>query len=504
MKKAIVFLSAVLALVACSKEIPVTDNYGTPEAPDTKPGTIDPSKLVFDITVNCDSDTKGVKTGWEDGDKIYVTFSYNPRQYVIMTYSEETGWTYTDKDGGTDYTYLELDTTGLYNRATAIHYPSYLHNAPPVITSSAYFVFPDAQKGYFMSCEDVPYTVTSSGPEGLPTLSVTLDMRVPEGLVQFYIDPESTSPSPSGAFVMTVSHVAPVAFHHFYPGGNVYSRVAGEIYGTTDVLYYFDPAAAGHFIPAIETTIGGESGYYFWGILDDECRNKPTDFEFQLVEVDRQYGYAMNSINKTITNKSISTAAIKLDMNNNVRKEQAVSLGFGPRWATGNLNWETGWFGGREFSIADPDKPGKYFCWRRGEDSSSIFADLPEVDAATQYLGSPWRTPTYQEFIDLKSKGKDHWWLTFPDGSRGHMFAGSNGLSVFFLCQGYKENGSLVHFNDVEVSNNWGWYWSSRSCDGEDDKAYFLRLDNTIHTVNGYGLDIYDMKCAMAIRPVHD
>jgi len=84
------------------------------------------------------------------------------------------------------------------------------------------------------------------------------------------------------------------------------------------------------------------------------------------------------------------------------------------------------------------------------------------------------------------------------------MFAGSNGLSVFFLCQGYKENGSLVHFNDVEVSNNWGWYWSSRSCDGEDDKAYFLRLDNTIHTVNGYGLDIYDMKCAMAIRPVHD
>lgn len=31
----------------------------------------------------------------------------------------------------------------------------------------------------------------------------------------------------------------------------------------------------------------------------------------------------------------------------------------------------------------------------------------------------------------------------------------------------------------------------------------FLRLDNTIHTVNGYGVDIYDMKCAMAIRPVY-
>lgn len=255
MKKAIILLSAVFALVAaCSKEMPVTETPDTSDVPFTS--TIDPSKLVFDITVNCDTDTKGVKTGWEDGDKIYLTFSYNPQQYVIMTW-DGTGWTYTDKDGGTEYANLDLDTTGLYNRATAIHYPSYLHNAPPVITSSAYFVFPDAQKGYFMSCEDVPYTVTSSGPEGLPTLSVTLDMRVPEGLVQFYIDPKSTSPSPSGAFVMTVSHVAPVAFHHFYPGGNVYSRVAGEIYGTTDVLYYFDPAAAGHFIPAIETTIGG-------------------------------------------------------------------------------------------------------------------------------------------------------------------------------------------------------------------------------------------------------
>ena len=79
MKKNILFMAAVLAFAACSKDFK--------ESPITNDGSIDASKLVFNITV--DSPTKAMKTAWESGDDVYVFFEDNTSQYVKMTYDGE-------------------------------------------------------------------------------------------------------------------------------------------------------------------------------------------------------------------------------------------------------------------------------------------------------------------------------------------------------------------------------------------------------------------------------
>ena len=65
MKKSILFMGCLALLMAgCSKEQDVKE----PRQEEA------PRHLAVNITVNHDSDTRAVKTGWESGDKIYVFF----------------------------------------------------------------------------------------------------------------------------------------------------------------------------------------------------------------------------------------------------------------------------------------------------------------------------------------------------------------------------------------------------------------------------------------------
>ena len=59
MKKTIIILSALAALVACNKE-------------NTQPES---TPTVFNITITREDDTKAVKSAWEDCDVVYVFFS---------------------------------------------------------------------------------------------------------------------------------------------------------------------------------------------------------------------------------------------------------------------------------------------------------------------------------------------------------------------------------------------------------------------------------------------
>jgi hypothetical protein len=68
MKKTFLILSGLALLTAgCNK----VGTVGTP-AEET---TMESSRhLTVDITVNKEGDTRSVKTGWEEGDKVYVFF----------------------------------------------------------------------------------------------------------------------------------------------------------------------------------------------------------------------------------------------------------------------------------------------------------------------------------------------------------------------------------------------------------------------------------------------
>lgn len=90
MKKSLFFISCLSLLIAgCSSK-----DTNTPEEA-IEPGV---RHLTVDIAVNCETpDTKAVKTGWEEGDKVYVVFDDHfgegsTAYYMTMTY-DGSSWT---------------------------------------------------------------------------------------------------------------------------------------------------------------------------------------------------------------------------------------------------------------------------------------------------------------------------------------------------------------------------------------------------------------------------
>jgi len=95
-------------LVSCAKEV-LSPEKETPQK--------DGVPMTFNVTV---LETKAAKTGWVDGDKIYVFFSGLETKYLVMTYSTGTGWS--DASGGGDL--LDTDFSNLGTKTlTAVHFP---------------------------------------------------------------------------------------------------------------------------------------------------------------------------------------------------------------------------------------------------------------------------------------------------------------------------------------------------------------------------------------------
>ena len=136
MKKAIVFLSALLALVACNKEI--TQPESTPK--------------VFNITVNYGDGTKAAKTGWENGDEVYVFFStVEAPKYLKLSYNGT--WTATKYNGATEGDF-DITSNG---KMTAIYLP--YGNSETVSADETSFVFGNSYTSYYLKAEKADYTV---------------------------------------------------------------------------------------------------------------------------------------------------------------------------------------------------------------------------------------------------------------------------------------------------------------------------------------------------------
>ena len=265
MKKAIIILSTALALAACTKETPVKENAITGDA-------INASNVVFDIAVkNTDSPTtKGIKADWENGDVVYVFFEGNASQYVKMTYNG-TSWAYTDKSGTDTYSGLTLATSG--KKVTAVYFPSYVNSVAP--TEGATFTFASAKPGYFLKAEAVDYTVTTTGASGVATLTATLEMTAPANLVQVYV-PGLAAPGEGNEYVLSVNNVKPFTVGAITPGGAV----------------TITPGTVNFPITGISATVGGEAGYYFWGVLDNASAGS-INYSFQLVKQDATKKFAI-------------------------------------------------------------------------------------------------------------------------------------------------------------------------------------------------------------------
>lgn len=462
MKKTLLFAAAALALAACVKETPAVEE-----------NVIDPSKLVFNIDVLT---TKGVKTAWESGDVVYAFFEDNTTQYVKMTY-DGTSWAYTDKDGGTTFTGLTLTASG--KKVNAVFFPDFvLGTATPYYDGSAWTV-DGAYYGYFQKTNGVDYTVTTTSD--VTTLNATLALTATNNIVQIFIpDSEAPTPASGNEYVLTATHLIQSSFSYAYPGG--------------DVLW--SNGSNGFPLTGYHGTLGGETGYYFWGILDSGAGT--YDFDFQLVERNADKEYAVSSRSKSVTGKTVS-GSFAAKLTGLTDNGNFVSLGYtgGPLWATGNLKLA---LAGK---LADPLEAGDFFMYGytttyNGSDTAYTGTEEPlstERDAAYQ-ANNAWRIPTYAQFEDLISSSNTttEWmtgWTTIGNENGGRLITSkANGISLFFAAAGLYDNGSLSYAGD------YGYCWAST---GGGSSNFASRL---YFYVGGILTGSYNRNHGCSVRPV--
>ncbi len=439
MKKTLLFAAAALALAACSKETPVKD------------GAIDASKIVFNIDVqNADAQaTKGIKTAWEDGDDVYVFFEDNTTKYVKMTY-DGSSWTYNVLGDGD----LSLAASG--KKLSAVYMPDFVCSAAPTYDSgNARWTF-GSVGGYYQKAEAVSYTVTSAGD--VNTLSATISLTAPANIMQFYVPKDAvTAPEAGNEYVLTATHVINYTFNGIVPGG---AASQGNI-------------SEGFPMTANYGTVGGDEGYYFWGILES---TGTYTYDFQLVErnADKKYAISSYSASKD-PGVEISSAAFKL--NSLTDNGNFISLGYDgcPLWATGNIDKTNG-------KIVDPLEAGEYFRYgkttpyKSSESNYTGMEDPLSTSADVAYsVNTSWRIPTKAQFDALinTSNTEAVWktgWTNIGTNKGGRLITSKvNGISLFFAAAGDYNDG-FYHAGDE------GDFWSSTPYNS--DRSYCLGLNS--------------------------
>lgn len=190
--------------------------------------------------------------------------------------------------------------------------------------------------------------------------------------------------------------------------------------------------------------------------------------------------------------------------------EEVVDLGL-----PSGLKWR-GW----NVGASKPEEYGNYYAWAETSpksnysssnykypatnlgdgmivyakyDSTPIHGDGKTVleaedDAATANLGNGWRTPTFNEFKELREKCT--WAWTTRNGVNGMLVTGPNGKSIFLPAGGWYDKTTLNN------KTSYGSYWTAT---GSGDIAH------AVDFANGYvDKAVLARSDGRSVRPVKD
>ena len=185
-----------------------------------------------------------------------------------------------------------------------------------------------------------------------------------------------------------------------------------------------------------------------------------------------------------------------------------VDLGLSVKWATCNVGADSPEEYGDYFAWGETQPKFTYnwstYKWCQGDYDNMIKyctnSDYGTVDNKAQLdrsddvarvnLGSSWRMPTYDEFMDLIEKCS--WTWTTRNGVEGYKVTSkTNSNSIFLPAAGYREPSSL------EGAGSYGYYWSSSLFAGYPLFAEYAYFDSS----NVDWSD--DCRCyGLSVRPV--
>ena len=484
MKRLIALLAAGLGLLACTKEAPVAETATQP--------------LKFNITVTLPDGaaTKAVKTGWEDGDVVFVFFSEAPAPYYLeMKYNAETdSWTSTQKNAAAEE---EFDLTE--GTMTAVFLP-FGNDAHLESYEEGIYSFSKMYYSYFLKAEKQAYSVEDGVVYG------NLEMQLPDGFVQFFADAPSATAERAARSSLWESHVAPAGVESIAADGTVNVKVRN--YGSAMPAYYYDNGT-------------DPRGFHFSGILKEDVRGVATAYTFHINLLGNNYATASG----TKTLYTADSRALKLpDSGSEVWQTDphpAIDLGLDVKWALTNVGAET------------PEEYGDYFAWGEtepyyesiaedgtvtwkagmsegyawstyfdtedGGNTFKIYATDKKTeleaadDAATANWGESWRMPTDADWEELLDKCTKEW-KTMVNGyaHNGYLFTGPNNNTLFLPAAGHKGDIS-------ENTGSDGYYWSSSLHKDFSDNAWYVRFISA-----GIGGTDDKRNYGFSVRPVCD
>lgn len=388
MKKTIAILSAVLAMIACTKE------FTSPEV--SSNASI--SDLVFDFTARYPAETKAVKAGWENGDKVFVFFQDVTTGYLTLSY--DGSWT--PAFAGTA-TVDDLTESG--NSFVAVYLP-YGNDAAATYDSGWTFTVGKTDSYYLSASGD--YTVNIA--DGITTLSADFDMVVPGGYVQFFIPDEEAA----GVISMACNTVSPAGVASISSGG-----VITETTGTQ-----------GAFMTGYAATVNAEKGFYFSGKL---AENPGNEYYFAIEIGDNHYDFY-----KHLETPLAERAAIKLSSKHQVGPGHYVTIG-STSWCTVNHTAEVPWtYSGTKYTgwyCTDPTR------W--AEMGLSSGESIPDLDQMTEL-----KTNTSEHRFGMSIGGVNGvLWVSADDETKYLFFpCGSDTNFIWSRTISNSSNGGFTRF----------------------------------------------------------
>lgn len=133
---------------------------------------------------------------------------------------------------------------------------------------------------------------------------------------------------------------------------------------------------------------------------------------------------------------------------------------------------------------------GPYSKYESSTDRKTVLE--PADDAARVKLGGTWRTPTKDEWTELRTKCT--WTWTTRNGIKGRLVTGSNGKSIFLPAAGYKGDNGLTN------QGSYGCYWSATLA-GITGMAWIVDFTSSAVTDGAANLS---RCCGASVRPVMD
>lgn len=420
MKKTIAILGIALAIVACTKEI------STPEVPASK----SISDLVFDFTVRYPDETRAVKAGWENGDKVFVFFQGVTTGYLTLSY--DGSWT--PAFAGTA-TVEDLTESG--SSFVAVYLP-YGNDAAATYDSG--WTFTEGKTdSYYLSASGT-YSVTKA--DGLTTLSADLNMVVPDEYVQFFIPDEDAA----GAISMACNAVLPAGVASISSDG-----VITETEGTQ-----------GAFMTGYAATVNSERGFYFSGKLAD----KPgKEYYFAIEMGDKHYDFY-----KHLETPLAARAAIKLTSKHQVGPGHYVAIG-STSWCTVNHTAEVPW------SYTET----KFNGW----------SCLNPSGWAGMGLGSSESIPDLDQMTELRTNTNEHRFGVSIGGVNGVLWVSASDETkyIFIPCSDSSNLGNVGFLRSSTKYNDSNAYVTRFYNNGHAETAsvgnsYYLSVRTVLGPVN--------------------